>query len=81
MRAVTDLPYFSFKIATTLNLTLECKTAGFGVDFLKFWPFFDTFDFQPPISSLFWPKRPECNKLNSNGTDYEHTIIAGAFKI
>ena len=33
VRAVTDLPYFSFKIATTLNLTLECKTVSYWLKF------------------------------------------------
>ena len=41
VRAVTELPYFSFKIAPTLNLTLECKTVSYwlipvGVDMVTF---------------------------------------------
>ena len=33
VRAVTYLPYFSFKIATTLNQTYECKTVSYWLKF------------------------------------------------
>ena len=39
------IPEYVGKMVFALNKSI---LGGFGVDFLKFRPFFDTFDFQPP---------------------------------
>ena len=36
--------------------------------------------FQVRFHPFFGQIWPECNQINYNGTDYEHTIIAGAFR-